>query len=297
MDGIFNVLKPPGMTSHDVVGAMRKILNMKKIGHGGTLDPLAAGVLPVFAGTATRFLEYAAHEEKSYRAELTFGIRTDTGDTEGKVIARSPVRPLDQEEIEAALASFRGEGTQIPPMYSAISVKGTKLYKLARQGIEVERKPRPITLFTLEEVDYTGDTLVFDVTCSKGTFIRTLCEDIAAKLGMEGTMSFLLRRSAGVFRLEDAHTLQEIAADPAACCQGVEPILAAFPRLTVNALQGRRIAQGVATTVPGIAEGVLYQLWTREGLLVGLAKAVDGRLRAHKIIHIPDVETRTEEQP
>ncbi len=297
MDGIFNVLKPPGMTSHDVVGALRKILNMKKIGHGGTLDPLAAGVLPVFAGTATRFLEYAAHEEKSYRAELTFGIRTDTGDTEGKIIARSPVRPLDQEEIEATLASFRGEGTQIPPMYSAISVKGTKLYKLARQGIEVERKPRPITLFTLEEVDYTGDTLVFDVTCSKGTFIRTLCEDIAAKLGMEGTMSFLLRRSAGVFRLEDAHTLQEIAADPAACCQGVEPILAAFPRLTVNALQGRRIAQGVATTVPGIAEGVLYQLWTREGLLVGLAKAVDGRLRAHKIIHIPDVETRTEEQP
>lgn len=297
MDGIFNVLKPPGMTSHDVVGALRKILNMKKIGHGGTLDPLAAGVLPVFAGTATRFLEYAAHEEKSYRAELTFGIRTDTGDTEGKIVARSPVRPLDQEEIEAALASFRGEGTQIPPMYSAISVKGTKLYKLARQGIEVERKPRPITLFTLEEVDYTGDTLVFDVTCSKGTFIRTLCEDIAVKLGMEGTMSFLLRRSAGVFRLEDAHTLQEIAADPAACCQGVEPILAAFPRLTVNALQGRRIAQGVATTVPGIAEGVLYQLWTREGLLVGLAKAVDGRLRAHKIIHIPDVETRTEEQP
>ena len=297
MDGIFNVLKPPGMTSHDVVGALRKILNMKKIGHGGTLDPLAAGVLPVVAGTATRFLEYAAHEEKSYRAELTFGIRTDTGDTEGKIVARSPVRPLDQEEIEAALASFRGEGTQIPPMYSAISVKGTKLYKLARQGIEVERKPRPITLFTLEEVDYTGDTLVFDVTCSKGTFIRTLCEDIAAKLGMEGTMSFLLRRSAGVFRLEDAHTLQEIAADPAACCQGVEPILAAFPRLTVNALQGRRIAQGVATTVPGIAEGVLYQLWTREGLLVGLAKAVDGRLRAHKIIHIPDVETRTEEQP
>ena len=297
MDGIFNVLKPPGMTSHDVVGALRKILNMKKIGHGGTLDPLAAGVLPVFAGTATRFLEYAAHEEKSYRAELTFGIRTDTGDTEGKIIARSPVRPLDQEEIEAALVSFRGKGTQIPPMYSAISVKGTKLYKLARQGIEVERKPRPITLFTLEEVDYTGDTLVFDVTCSKGTFIRTLCEDIAAKLGMEGTMSFLLRRSAGVFRLEDAHTLQEIAADPAACCEGVEPILAAFPRLTVNALQGRRIAQGVATTVPGIAEGVLYQLWTREGLLVGLAKAVDGRLRAHKIIHIPDVETRTEGQP
>ena len=173
MDGIFNVLKPPGMTSHDVVGALRKILHMKKIGHGGTLDPLAAGVLPVFTGMATRFLEYAAHEEKSYRAELTFGFQTATGDTEGAVIAESPVRALTAEEIEAALASFRGEGTQIPPMYSAISVGGTKLYKLARQGIEVKREPRPITLYELEKVDYTGKTLVFDVTCSKGTFIRT----------------------------------------------------------------------------------------------------------------------------
>ncbi|ADB47713.1 tRNA pseudouridine(55) synthase TruB [Acidaminococcus fermentans] len=297
MDGIFNVLKPPGMTSHDVVGALRKILHMKKIGHGGTLDPLAAGVLPVFTGMATRFLEYAAHEEKSYRAELTFGFQTDTGDTEGAVIAESPVRDLTAEEIEAALASFRGEGTQIPPMYSAISVGGTKLYKLARQGIEVKREPRPITLYELEKVDYTGKTLVFDVTCSKGTFIRTLCEDLAAKLGMKGTMSFLLRRRAGVFRLEDAHTLQEIAADPEGCCMGVEPILAGFPKKIVNALQGRRIAQGVATTLPGLTEGTLYQLWTRDGVLVGLARAVDGRLRAHKIIHIPDVETRTEEQP
>ncbi|MDY2852734.1 MAG: tRNA pseudouridine(55) synthase TruB [Acidaminococcus fermentans] len=297
MDGIFNVLKPPGMTSHDVVGALRKILHMKKIGHGGTLDPLAAGVLPVFTGMATRFLEYAAHEKKSYRAELTFGFQTDTGDTEGTVIAESPVRDLTAEEIEAALASFRGEGTQIPPMYSAISVGGTKLYKLARQGIEVKREPRPITLYELEKVDYTGKTLVFDVTCSKGTFIRTLCEDLAAKLGMKGTMSFLLRRRAGVFRLEDAHTLQEIAADPEGCCMGVEPILAGFPKKIVNALQGRRIAQGVATTLPGLTEGTLYQLWTRDGVLVGLARAVDGRLRAHKIIHIPDVETRTEEQP
>ena len=297
MDGIFNVLKPPGMTSHDVVGALRKILHMKKIGHGGTLDPLAAGVLPVFTGMATRFLEYAAHEEKSYRAELTFGFQTDTGDTEGAVIAESPVRDLTAEEIEAALASFRGEGTQIPPMYSAISVGGTKLYKLARQGIEVKREPRPITLYELEKVDYTGKTLVFDVTCSKGTFIRTLCEDLAAKLGMKGTMSFLLRRRAGVFRLEDAHTLQEIAADPEGCCMGVEPILAGFPKKIVNALQGRRIAQGVATTLPGLTEGTLYQLWTRDGVLVGLARAVDGRLRAHKIIHIPDVETRTEGQP
>lgn len=292
MDGIFNVLKPPGMTSHDVVGALRKILNMKKIGHAGTLDPLAAGVLPVFTGMATRFLEYASHEEKTYRAELTFGFQTDTGDTEGKVVAESPVRSLTEDEIEAALEQFRGDGTQIPPMYSAISVGGKKLYKLARQGIEIKREPRPIHIARLEKVDYTGDTLVFDVTCSKGTFIRTLCEDIAERLGMKGTMSFLLRRQAGVFTLEDAHTLEEIQADPEGCCQGVDSVLAQFPEVRVNALQGRRIAQGVATTVPHIADGLLYQVRTRDGLLVGLAKAVDGRLRAHKIIHIPEVEDR-----
>lgn len=294
MDGIFNVLKPPGMTSHDVVGAMRKILNMKKIGHGGTLDPSAAGVLPVFTGQATRFLEYASHEEKTYRAEMTFGFQTDTGDTEGKIIAESPVLRLTEEEIDRALESFLGDGFQIPPMYSAISVKGTKLYKLARQGIEIKREPRPITIRQLRRVAYTGRTLVFDVTCSKGTFIRTLTEDLADKLGMKGTMSFLLRRQAGVFTLEDAHTLEEIAEAPARYCLDVDCVLAQFPRVEVNALQGRRIAQGVATTVPHAKpyEGQLVQVFTGEGLLVGLAMVKDQRLYAHKIIRIPEVQDR-----
>ena len=206
MDGIFNVLKPPGMTSHDVVGAMRKILQMKKIGHAGTLDPMAAGVLPVFTGQATRFLEYAAHDRKTYRAELTFGFRTDTGDLEGKVLAESPVRDLDLAELKETLQSFVGEGMQVPPMYSAISVGGKKLYKLARQGIVVEREPRPITIHDLSLLTYRKKTLLFEVTCSKGTFIRTLCEDIAKKLAMEGTMSFLLRTKVGDFTLENAHT-------------------------------------------------------------------------------------------
>lgn len=292
MDGIFNVLKPPGMTSHDVVGALRKILNMKKIGHAGTLDPLAAGVLPVFTGTATRFLEYASHNEKTYRAELTFGQRTDTGDTEGKVVAQSPVRDLSLEEVRAALKSFIGEGTQVPPMYSAISVNGKKLYKLARQGIEIERPPRPIFIRELTLVDYTGRQLVFDVICSKGTFIRTLCEDIARKLAMEGTMSFLLRRRAGVFTLENSHTLEEIAADPGACCQDIDLVLDQFPLVKVNHLQGRRIGQGVATTVPGapVEDGKLYQVRTWDGLLLGLAKCKDGRLCAHKIIRVPELQ-------
>ena len=188
-------------------------------------------------------LEYASHEEKTYRAEMTFGFQTDTGDTEGKIIAESPVLRLTEEEIDRALESFLGDGFQIPPMYSAISVKGTKLYKLARQGIEIKREPRPITIRQLRRVAYTGRTLVFDVTCSKGTFIRTLTEDLADKLGMKGTMSFLLRRQAGVFTLEDAHTLEEIAEAPARYCLDVDCVLAQFPRVEVNALQGRRIAQ------------------------------------------------------
>ena len=296
MDGIFNVLKPPGMTSHDVVGAMRKILNMKKIGHGGTLDPMAAGVLPVFTGLATRFLEYASHEEKTYRAELTFGYRTDTGDTEGKIVAESPVLGLEREQIQQVLAGFLGESSQIPPMYSAISMGGKKLYKLARQGIEVERAPRPIFIRQLDLVDYTGSRLVFDVTCSKGTFVRTLCEDIAHKLGMEGTMSFLLRRRAGVFTLENAHTLEEIQQNPESCRLDVDCILKTFPTVWVNNLQGRRIAQGVATTVPRIREGVLYRVLTQDGLLVGLALAKDGRLRGHKIIRIPEVQERAKDE-
>ncbi|MCH3951419.1 MAG: tRNA pseudouridine(55) synthase TruB [Acidaminococcus sp.] len=290
MDGIFNVLKPPGMTSHDVVGAMRKILNMKKIGHGGTLDPMAAGVLPVFTGTAARFLEYAAHDRKTYRAELTFGMKTDTGDLEGKVLEKSPVRQVPVEELDRVLASFLGEGTQIPPMYSAISVGGQKLYKLARKGIEVERSPRPIIIYKLKRIAYDGAKLLFDVDCSKGTFIRTLCEDIAAALGMKGTMSFLLRTSAGMFTLAMAHTLEEIAENPEACMLPVEFILKEFPRIVVNPLQGRRIAQGVATTLPGLTEGTLYCVALSDGPVIGLAEAKNGRLCAHKIIYIPETE-------
>jgi tRNA pseudouridine55 synthase len=288
MDGIFNVLKPPGMTSHDVVGAMRKILNMKKIGHAGTLDPMAAGVLPVFTGQATRFLEYAIHDWKSYRAELTFGFRTETGDMEGKRIAESSVRTLSPDELSQVMASFEGEGWQVPPMYSAISVNGKKLYKLARKGIEVERKPRTIFIHSLRPVAYRGQTLLFDVTCSKGTFIRTLCEDIAARCGMEGTMSFLLRTQVGSFSLENAHTLEEIAQNPGSCMMPIDSVLADFPRRQVNLLQGRRIAQGVATTLSGLEEGRLYCVELPNHRIIGLAKAVDGRLRAHKVIYIPE---------
>lgn len=290
IDGIFNVLKPPGMTSHDVVSVMRKILQTKKVGHGGTLDPMAAGVLPVFAGKATRLLEYALEGSKAYRAIITFGSQTDTGDEEGEIIATSQVVPLDPKKIVSVLQGFEGEGKQIPPMYSAISYQGQKLYKLARQGLEIEREPRNIHIHSLKMVEYTGEQLIVDVECSKGTFIRTLSEDIARMFGMVGTMSFLLRYRVGDFQLETARTLEEIAEDYEKCKLPLEMAIKHLPTIEVSGWQGMRIAQGVATTVGGIDEGKYYQIVTNEGLLIGVGFAKDGRLKGHKIINIPKRE-------
>ena len=290
IDSIFNVLKPPGMTSHDVVSAMRKILQTKKVGHGGTLDPMAAGVLPVFVGKATRLLEYALEGSKAYRAIITFGSQTDTGDEEGEIIATSEVVALSRETLVEVLRSFEGEGKQIPPMYSAIKVQGQKLYKLARQGVEIEREPRAIHIHSLQLVEYTGKQLIVDVECSKGTFIRTLSEDIARAFGMVGTMSFLLRYRVGDFQLTTAHTLEEIAEDYEKCGLPMELAIGHLPVLEVSGWQGMRIAQGVATTISGIDEGKYYKVVTNEGLLIGVGFAKEGRLKGHKIINIPKKE-------
>jgi len=290
MDGIFNVLKPPGMTSHDVISVMRKILQTKKVGHGGTLDPMAAGVLPVFVGKATRFLEYALEGNKAYRAVITFGSQTDTGDEEGKIIAVSEIIPLSLETITAVLQSFEGEGTQVPPMYSAISYQGQKLYKLARQGIEVEREPRSICIQSLRLVEYTSKQIIVDVECSKGTFIRTLSEDIAQAFGMVGTMSFLLRYRVGDFNLETASTLEDIAADYTKCILPMELGIKHLPTIEVTTWQGMRIAQGVATTIGGLEEDKYYKVVTNQGVMIGVAVAKTGRLKGHKIINIPQRE-------
>ena len=295
MDGIFNVRKPMGMTSHDVVSAMRKILGIKKIGHGGTLDPLAEGVLPVFAGKATRFIEYAVEGHKVYRATISFGQKTDTGDREGKVIATGPIHHVAEEDLQAALACFLGKISQIPPMYSALSQGGKKLYKLAREGIVVERAPREIFIYALHMISYNDRELVIEVECSKGTYIRTLAEDIATKLGMVGFMSALLRQQVGSFKLAESATLEEIAKEPEKYVLPLETALADFPTLVVNPLQGRRIAQGVATTIKNIVEGTTYKICTDDQQLVGLAKAEDGKLRGTKIINVPEDASNNED--
>lgn len=305
MDGIFNVLKPPGMTSHDVIGFLRRALNTKKIGHGGTLDPDAAGVLPVFAGTATRLLSYAMEGRKQYIAEFTLGEQRDTGDDSGTVVKTMPVPELTEAKLKEVLQSFLGKQMQLPPMYSAVKINGQKLYQLARKGVEVERKARPIEIYKLELLDaqfpqvnsstsqneedrFSGGEIsakakfTVAVECSKGTYIRVLGEDIAAALGTCGTMSFLLRTQVGSYLLNEAHTLQEIAANPAGCC--AEPITAVshLPKLELTANQAARITNGVRTTVNGTVDGQ-YALLGPNSEFLGIGKCVDSKVQAEKI--------------
>ena len=282
MDGVFNVLKPPGMTSHDVIGFLRRALNTKKIGHGGTLDPDAAGVLPVFAGTATRLLSYAMEGRKQYIAEFTLGEQRDTGDDSGTVVKTMPVPELTVAQLQEVLQGFLGQQLQMPPMYSAVKINGQKLYQLARKGVEVERQARPIEIYKLELLDFTSTKFTVAVECSKGTYIRVLGEDIAIALGTCGTMSFLLRTQVGSYLLNEAHTLQEIAANPQGCC--AEPISAVshLPRLALTANQAARITNGVRTTVNGTADGQ-YALLGPGNEYLGIGKCVECKVQAEKI--------------
>ena len=233
-DGIFNVLKPPGMTSHDVIAFLRRALNTKKVGHGGTLDPDAAGVLPVFTGTATRLLEFAVEGRKQYLVEVTLGKQTDTGDDSGTVVKEMSVPEFTEETLQKVLQSFLGKQKQLPPMYSAIKINGQKLYQMARKGVEVERELRDIEVYKLELLNFTATTLTLAVDCSKGTYIRVLGEDIATALGTCGTMSFLLRTQVGSYHLNESHTLQEIAADPASCVEAPVTAVDHLPKLVLT---------------------------------------------------------------
>ena len=214
MDGFINVLKPTGLSSHDVVDIVRRIFKQKRVGHAGTLDPAAAGILPVALGRAARLVEYMEGADKSYRAEIAFGYATDTGDVYGEVIERveNPMLP-SEEELRSVLRLFVGEIEQTPPAYSAIKVGGQRAYDLARQGAAVEMRARTVRIDQLELVhaDAAHARILVDVDCAKGTYIRALCTDIGAALGLPATMRFLLRTRVGGFMLADSYTLEELA--------------------------------------------------------------------------------------
>ena len=281
-DGIINVFKPPGMTSHDVVGRIRRIYGTRKAGHSGTLDPDAAGVLPVFIGNATRLLEYAVTDRKHYRAEGKLGIRTDTGDTSGNVLEQKPVPDISAEAFDACLSGFCGTIMQVPPMYSALKVKGKKLYEYARQGIEIERAARPVDIFSLKLVSFDWPRFTLDVDCSKGTYIRTLLEDIGASLGTCACMEKLVRTRVGKFYAEDSHTLEEIADNPVSVLLPLETAIAEMTKLHVNELQAFRITSGVQTTLKGTLPGQ-YSLWYLERFL-GVVTVDDEIVKPEKIL-------------
>lgn len=209
IDGVINVYKESGYTSHDVVAKLRGILRQKKIGHTGTLDPAAEGVLPVCLGKGTKLCDMLTDKSKTYRAVLLLGTETDTQDTTGQILSQTPVSVSVGQAVEAAL-SFVGPYQQIPPMYSALKVNGKKLYELARAGQEVERQARPVEIHSIDIIKVELPRVTMDIKCSKGTYIRTLCHDIGQKLGCGGCMEQLLRTQSGIFLLEDSLKLREI---------------------------------------------------------------------------------------
>ena len=211
-DGIINVNKPAGWTSQDVCTKLRHVLQIKKIGHTGTLDPMATGVLPVCVGKATRIIEYYDKDSKSYHASMKLGITTDTLDITGEILETSGYQEVSEKAVREAFKAYKGNVQQIPPKYSALKINGKRAYDLAREGKDFEMKPREIIIFDNEvtRIDLENGEIEFDVTCSKGTYIRTICDDIGRELGCGAVMTALTRTASGFFRIEDSHTVDEI---------------------------------------------------------------------------------------
>lgn len=284
-NGIIIVDKPSGWTSQDVAAKLRGVFHERRIGHGGTLDPMATGVLPVFVGRATRAAEFMESAQKEYIAGLRLGMTTNTQDTSGETLQTAPVC-VTRQELEATLKQFTGPIEQIPPMYSAIKIGGKKLYELARKGQEIERKPRPVTIYALELLDGDGADWTIRVRCSKGTYVRTLCHDIGAALGCGGCMSSLRRTMAGGFTLRQAVTMPELLKfaeenDPQTLLMPVDALFAQHPALIVTMGQAARIRNGADVRDRSFADGT-YRVYAEDGNFLMLGKAAGGTLSVIK---------------
>lgn len=281
-NGILVIDKPADWTSMDVCAKVRGIFHEKRVGHAGTLDPMATGVLPVFIGRATRAVEFASESEKEYIAELKLGVITNTQDTTGEVVEERPVT-VDRDQVLAVLDRFRGDITQIPPMYSAIKIGGKKLYELARKGKEVERAPRPVCIHELELLDSAGPAdYRLRVRCSKGTYIRTLCHDIGEALGCGGCMGALRRTMAAGFTLADAVTLEAVqaAADRGEADSLLLPVDAYFagrPILILKPEEEKKLRNGMTLVMPSLPEGE-YRVYGGDQTFLALCRAERGKL-------------------
>ncbi len=283
LSGILNVDKPKGLTSHDVVDLVRKAARQRQVGHAGTLDPIATGVLPLCLGNATKLSEFLTAEEKEYRLVCRFGIETDTQDITGETIALKPVEDLSLAQIEAVLPRFRGEIQQIPPMVSAKRHQGKRLYDLARQGVEVEREPVNVTVLDLEVIGYSAPDLEIRVLCSKGTYVRTLCHDIGREVGCGGVMASLVRTRCGPLSAADSVDAA-LLRDPESIQQHLlspDAVLTKFPAVTIQDnevkswMTGRSIRSGaILSTSADYDRDALLRIKSRDGRLVGLGKSM-----------------------
>ena len=289
MQGILIVDKPTDWTSFDVIAKLRGILGTRKLGHSGTLDPMATGVLPVFCGGASKAVDLQLDHTKAYRATLKLGARTDTGDVTGTVLETAPVTAGEKELLEV-LPRFVGPRMQTPPMYSAVKINGQPLYKLARQGMEVERKARPIEILSIQyEGSPAENEYTLTVKCSKGTYIRVLLEEIAEAMGQKGTMSALRRVAAGVYTEADPHSLEEIQAAKNAGPEAlqalmlpVESVFTSLPLLVADERVEQHLYNGCPTSRYPAADG-RYRVRNAQGQFLGLANITGGVLRVEKL--------------
>ena len=274
MNGIVIVDKPQGWTSQDVTARLRRVFNTRRIGHGGTLDPMATGVLPVFVGRGTRGVEFFEHAEKTYETVLQLGMTTDTEDTSGTVLETRDVH-ISETEMSEILSQFRGKIMQVPPMYSALKINGQKLVDLARKGKTVERQPREIEIFELELLEFAGSTARLRIRCSKGTYIRTLCKDIGEALGCGGCMAELRRVQAGEYTAEEAVPLQILldTDKPEDYLRPVDSMFRNYPAVTLSSNQEKRCRNGNSFSLQ--MEPGTYRAYSKAGEFLMLAKVED----------------------
>ncbi|MDO4534754.1 MAG: tRNA pseudouridine(55) synthase TruB [Clostridium perfringens] len=289
MNGVINIIKNTGMTSFDVVARVRKVAKEKKVGHTGTLDPEASGVLPVCLGKATKIIDYMMENEKAYRVTFKLGIVTDTYDLEGKVIREKDSSNITKEEIEKVILEFVGDIKQVPPMYSALKQNGVRLYELARKGIEVEREARDVTIYKIEDIKIE-DEVSMDVYCSKGTYIRSLCFDIGEKLNVGATMTKLCRIKNGSFTLDNGVNIEDLNENNIKeYIVSIEEALCKFDKIVVNNSFTKLLINGVKVydkrlSKDYISYNKLYRVYDDLGLFIGLGKKDDSGFKIEKLL-------------
>lgn len=291
MNGVINIYKNTGMTSFDVVAIVRRVAKMKKVGHTGTLDPAASGVLPVCLGKATKIIDYIMENKKVYRVNLKLGMVTDTYDLEGEVLREEDASHITKDEILNCINSFVGTIDQVPPMYSALKQNGVRLYELARQGIEVHREARKITIYSIENIKIeSNDNIQMDVCCSKGTYIRSLCYDIGEKLNVGATMTALERIQNGTFTKEEAINIEDLTEELLEKhIISIEKALDSFEKITVNEKFGKLLRNGVKVFdnrmySEEVEFNKLYRVYEDNGVFLGLGKRDEKGFKLEKLL-------------